>query len=201
MPDSTFTLRNIFDLPDSGVFDRAASSSAQIRDDIAKQYKDHNWSVEMPRVETKADALFDTDVANVLVSAWKKTGEIRSVLQDSKNSPGDIFYVDLAKHKIDSVHKPYVEMKVGNGAGTKVLELTVTLAMTIKSFQLRIERGEISEIHTGQCEAEGSVAFKGHEFIKKELASIKLPGIVDLRSGAPTSSTEGDDRGAKDGSH
>ncbi|MDH3531061.1 MAG: hypothetical protein OEQ28_15980, partial [Acidobacteriota bacterium] len=176
MSDSTFTLRNIFSLSSNSDWNQALEEWPEKEQDIPDEFKNVDLSAAMPNLSPKVDELFDIEVPNLFVTAWNKTGEIQGIIDKSRDAPEEVIYVELADHSIESEHHPYVEMTIRNSPPVKIIELTVKLTMTIKGFQLKIQGGEIKEIGTGTCEAEGTIEYKGLVIMKKNLEPVRLPG-------------------------
>jgi len=185
MTDSAFTLRNFFSLPADCIRDPTLEQWAKIEQDVTNDFQGINWKASMPSVAPKIDGLFDIEIPNLFVAAWNKSAEIQKARYESSSSPEEVRWVELAKHSIVSEHHPYVEMTIKNTPPIKIVELTVKLTMTLKSFQLKIHKGVIREIGTGTCFAEGTIEYKGLELKKQQLTPIKLPGTMILNSNDP----------------
>jgi hypothetical protein len=183
MVDTTFTLRNVFSIPLAGNPDQKPETWRKIEQDIASRIPNVNWVVAMPEVAPKIDELFNIEIPNIFVAAWNKSHEIQAAINETKNAPEEIIYVELAEHSMASEHYPYVEMSIRNSPAVKIIELTVKLAMKLKGFQLKIQHGAIREIRTGACEAEGTIEYRGLVIAKKKLGNIVLPGSIPLHSG------------------
>ena len=84
-------------------------------------------------------------------------------------------YLELAQHKIDSDHKPCLEMRLKD-MPVKKIEFVVKLIFTLKGFVLKIQGGAIQEIQTGACEVKGTISYAGQVIVDKKLSPIKLPG-------------------------
>ncbi len=182
MTQSAFTLRNIFSLPPSVGQNQTLDQLATIEKAIEEDFSGIDWKASMPGVGPKIDGLFDIDISNLLVAAWNKTGEIQRIRGESRKSPEEVRWVELAKHSISSEHHPYVEMTIKGAPPKKIVELTVKLTLTLKGFQLRIQDGAIREVRSGTCEAEGTIEFKGMVIKKQEIKPIVLPGSIILKA-------------------
>jgi hypothetical protein len=181
MSDSGFSMRNIFAVPANSVGNRTLEHWPEMERNIANDFRGVNWNVAMPNVAPKIDELFDIEIPNVFVSAWNKANQIQTVRDQSRKSPEEVMYVELAEHAIVSEHHPYVEMSIKSSPPMKIVELTVKLSMTLKGFQLKIQNGEITEIGTGLCMAKGTIEYKGLVIKEKKLEPVRLPGSIRLQ--------------------
>lgn len=179
MIDSALTLGRIFSFPRDGV---QAGSPAQwdlLEERIAEDVKTIQWTGAIPDISRKVKELFDIEIPDVLVASWTKAQALQSVLEESKNAPEEILYLELADHTISSEHHPYVEIRIKNVPARKI-EFTVQLIFTLKGFILKIQGGMIREIQTGKCEVEGTVQYEGVTIAEKKLETIKLPGSIPI---------------------
>ena len=180
MSDSDLTLRSIFALPPKVAGPDALENWPAIKQGIIDDFKGINWTASMPGIAPKIDELFDIEIPGVFVTAWNKASEIQKAREESRHSPEEILYVELAEHSITSEHRPYVEMRIKNTMPMKIVELTVKLTMTLKGIQLKLQQGEITEIGTGVCHAKGTIEYKGVVLKEEILKTITLPGVIRL---------------------
>jgi hypothetical protein len=140
------------------------------------------WRMVRSQVPDALGKLLDVDGTDVLIGAWNKARELRKYRDTAKYPPEDVVIVPLAKHKIESKHRPYLEVSV-DGHGMGRLHFDVDLALTLEGVELTIQGGRIRKIRTGRTVGTGTLKCEGAVLhsIEKRLAS--LPGTIDLGEG------------------
>jgi hypothetical protein len=184
MTDSAVTLGSIFAFTESAVEHGLSNRWGVLGERIMGEIKGIKWNGAVPDITRKVSELFDIEVPDVLVVAWKKAQNIQKVIGESRRSPGETMYIELADHTIRSEQHPYIEIKVED-VMVKKIEFETQLTFALKGFILKIQAGEIKEIRTGTCEIEGVVQYAGQTIAEKKLEQIQLPGslIIHERSG------------------
>lgn len=149
-----------------------------LQDKLSKEMKSVK-TASLPDLAPKIGELFDIPIPDVLLSSWKKSTEVQSLLNKSKASPAETFFAGLAEHTINSEHHPYVEIKIKEQT-IKKIEFTIRLFFKLNSFVLKIQKGDIKEIQTGTCEVGGTLEYEGVRIAEKIIEPISLPGTVTL---------------------
>jgi hypothetical protein len=179
-PETTVpTLREVFELPEKGEGDPDDDRWQAIEERIGQEIKGIKWSAAMTDLVPKICDLLEIKVDGVLLAAWKKAAEIKTVLEKSRQTPEETTYVELAEHTINSEHKPSIDVKL-RGTKLKTIALLVQLGFKLQGFVLRIKNGAIIEMQAGQCEVKGTIKFSGLTIAEKKLAPIKLPFIIPV---------------------
>src|SRR6267143_1265648 len=172
------TLRQIFELPEKDT-DPSDDCWQAFQERVGKEVKGIKWTATLPDLAPKICELLDIKIPDVLAAAWKKVADIQAVLEKSKKTPDETFYLELAQHTINSEHKPSIDVKI-KGATVKKIELVIQLGFNLKAFLLKIQNGAITEIQTGQCEAKGTIKYGGLTIAEKKLEPIKLPFSIQM---------------------
>jgi len=178
-PTSVPTLREVFELPEKGEADSDDDRWQAVEQRISQEVKGIKWTAAMPDLVPKICDLLEIKVDGVLLSAWKKASEIKTVLEKSRQTPEETTYVELAEHTINSEHKPSIDVKL-RGAKLKTIALLVQLGFKLQGFVLKIKNGGIIEIQAGHCELKGTIKFSGLTIAEKKLAPVKLPFIIPV---------------------
>lgn len=177
MSDSSTSLRRVLSLPEGG----PVSSDDHwkgFHERLNKEFASIK-SASLPDLASKIGELLDIEIPDVLMTSWKKLGELQSVLEESKNSPEATFYVGLAEHTVSSEYRPYIEVRVAN-APVKKIEFTLRLLFELKGCILKIREGAIAEAQTGSCDLEAILEYADLALVKKKLSLINLPGSLAL---------------------
>ncbi len=140
------------------------------------------WATVRSGVLERAEQLLDVPLLDVMRWAWNKSRDLKAYRDRTKYPPDRTFGALLAEHKITSVHKPYVELRVGDQLVGRV-GFSVEIGIVLKGAKLEIQGGRIKKIHTGECRATGSFSCEGFVLAKREFARLDLPGTIDLGEG------------------
>lgn len=198
MDEPTVTLRQVFSIPAGDDEDSSAEQWKTFKESLAKELKGIKCPVPMSELVPKICELFDLEVPGLLLSWWQKAEDLKSIIEESKEEPDGVRYLDLAEHTIESEHHPYLEVKIKD-ATIKRIEFAVQLLFTLKGFALKISDGRIKEIITGMCEVEGTVGYGDLTILRRGLAPIHLPGVIPLERKHPTKATTTTDKGQPKG--
>jgi len=136
-------------------------------------------TASMPDLMPKIGELFDIRIPDILLTCWRKTIEVRNILDKSRAAPDATFWTGLGEHTISSEHHPYVDVKI-KGQTVKRVELTIRILFKLNSFVLKIKQGQIREIQSGTCEIRGVVEYQGVMIAERKLEPIQLPGVLPV---------------------
>lgn len=188
MTNSPATLRDVFELPESGAPEQASEGWKEFQEKIIKEVKGIKLG-SMPDITKKFAELFDIPIPDIFLASWKKANTLQTVLEESRKSPESVMNVELGEHTIVSQHEPSIEVKIQN-ATVKKLEFTLRLGFILKGFNLKIRNGEIEEIQTGTCQVKGTVEYEKITIAEKKLAPITLPGSIRFADRHKTNSAK-----------
>jgi hypothetical protein len=187
-PSVSITLKNFFDGFDVAPERLAAlESNAELdalRGVIAKKAPDVTWPAALEEITRKTDDLLQVNIPEVAAAAWTKYQVLRKYSDPGKYSSGETFMVPLATHTIRSVHKPYVEILVGNEPVGKV-DFEIDLELVLEGVLLSIRGGKIVAMRIGSCQGKGSASCEGIVFAHRETKPFLLPGSILLKDGIP----------------
>lgn len=146
---------------------------------VAKEIKGVKWVASKFDIADKVAELLDIKIPSIFLSSWKKSEELKKILEESIKSPEEKFEVNLSEHTITSEHKPYIEVMFKNMSIYKI-EFDLNLSFTLDSFMLKIQNGNICGIYPGVCNAQGTLSWEKIRLLEKKLEPIKLPGTIQL---------------------
>src|SRR3981081_531096 len=101
MSDSPITLREVFEVPESGAAGHPAAGWKRFQTDVMQEVKSVK-SAAMPDLMAKVFELLDVPIPNILLASWKKAGALQSTLEESRKSPETKFDLELCEHSINS---------------------------------------------------------------------------------------------------
>lgn len=146
---------------------------------VGKELKGVKWVASKFDIAEKVAELLDIKIPSIFLSSWRKSDEIKKLLDQSAKSPEEKFEANLSEHTITSEHKPYIEVMFKNMAVYKI-EFDLNLSFTLHGFILKIQNGIIHGIDPGVCNAQGTLSWENIKLLEKKLEPIKLPGTINL---------------------
>jgi hypothetical protein len=183
MNNSSLNLRTLFSLPDPGATTTASPPSnkwQEFQSRLGREIETIKWPAAMPDLASKIGELFNVELPDLLVSSWKKAGELREALEESKKSPEDVIVLELAEHEITNEYHPYIEIRIAGMPLPKKIEFKVQIATTLKGINLKIQAGTITEIQAGSCDFEGKIKYEDLTIAEKKVGPLKLLGVSTI---------------------
>jgi len=159
-------------------------ASVNLRAELAKKSKLIKWDVVSGVLMDRAMEMSDMPVAKILLPAWKKYREIEKFADSKSYSPEDTVLVALVEHTVQSEHKSSLQI-LFKGVEVKVIDFTVATELTLQGVALRIRAGRVMAIEAGSVKGKASLAMESEMVLEKPIASISLPGKIDLGDGVP----------------
>ena len=179
MAEEIVTLREVFELPKDDEPDPQPDRWQAVQERIKQEAKDVKFPAALHELAPKICELFNVPLPNILVASWKKVADIEKLLEQSRNSPDEKLYLELAQHTINCDQKPHLEMRFKN-VPVKKIEFNVKLVFNLKGFVLKVQSGAITEIQTGSCDVKGTISYAGQVIVEKKLSALKLPGRLPV---------------------
>jgi len=178
MPDSSLNLRDLFALESDprGTADSPARWQA-FRERLGSEIKTIKWPAAMPDLTARIGELFNVELPSLFILSWKKAAELQELLEESKQNPGEVKFLELAEHTLQSKHHPYVEIRLNGVPLPKRIQFTVELSAGLKGILLRIRDGAIEAIEAGSCEFDGTIKYEDLTIAQKKTAPLHLRGI------------------------
>jgi hypothetical protein len=182
IPRTWFNLRSLFSFPETGAPTAPSNQWEEFQNRLGREIKTIRWPAAMPDLVSKIGELFNVELPDVIVVSWKKAGELRDALEESRKAPEEVIFLELAEHVITSEHHPEIEIRIAGIPLPKRIQFTVKLSATLKGVVLRIKGGEIVEIEMGSCEFEGKVKYEDLTIAEKKLGPIELRGVSTIEN-------------------
>jgi len=130
------------------------------------------------QVATVAHGLLDLDLGNLVVAGWRKQGELAAAAERTAANPGSSEVVELASHRISSVHRPFVELLI-NGAHVATVNFELDIEFVVKALVVTVRNGHVVSLHTGACDLAATLAAEGLQLASRR-AHLELPLIIRL---------------------
>jgi hypothetical protein len=128
------------------------------------------------QVAAAAHSLLDLDMGGMFAAGWRKQGELVAAAERTAADPGSSEVVQLASHRISSVHRPFVDLIV-DGVPLATINFELDLAFLVRVLVATVRGGHIVGLHSGSCEATATLAAEGVLLARRQ-ASFELPLVI-----------------------
>ena len=160
----------------------STKSSAVLRGKVAEKSKLIQWDAVLDVVQDKTVEMLNIPLITLLYPEWKKYQEIRDLADPKKHPADEVLLVSLAEHTMELQRKPVLVVSYRGLELTKI-EFTLTVQLRLQSLVLKIQDGKIKEIKQGTLSGKSVLLLEDKTIIDKSIASVDLPGRVDLGEG------------------
>lgn len=134
-------------------------------------------------VSTATTNLLQLDLIDLLVRAWRKQADLVAAAQRTAAIPGSSEVVELATHRITSIHRPYIDLLVEDVRIGRI-HLELELVFTVKGLLTVVQGGALVAVRCGSCTVDAGLAIERIPVASRE-ATFDLPGQVRLGRGLP----------------
>jgi hypothetical protein len=176
MPGDDQTLRSLF-------FSEGAPRNLSIKETLTDLPEAMVEGVSSEVMENLQGVL-DVSLVDVVLEGWGKYKELLQYRDRTRYPPDQTILLPLAHHEIHSIHKPYVDVLLGDRPIGRVT-FTVDLRLTFDGVVLVIRDGSIWEVKAGTCEGRGLLSCGAIELADRRIVKFDLPGRVKLPDGFP----------------
>jgi hypothetical protein len=177
MNNSSLNLRTLFSLPDPDAKPEPSNKWQEFQNRLGREIKTIKWPAAMPDLASKVTELFNVELPDLFVSSWKKVGELKEALEESRKSPEEVIVLELAEHEISNDYHPYIEIRIAGMPLPKKIEFKVQIVTALKGINLKIQAGRITEIQAGSCNFEGKIKYEDLTIAEKKVGPIELLGV------------------------
>lgn len=194
LPSATLTARAFLFGPHEDAVDglsRALADHgvvARFRDALGRLSPAANRVVHRRLADVAVD-LVDIDVAAVLVAGWRKYAALADTAWRTLDHPGSEELVDLASHRIASVHRPQVDVLVDEVPVGSV-PLKLELDVLVRALVARVRAGRLTAVETGRCRLSASLSAVDIPIASRE-TELELGAVLKLDGGVPLVPAQG----------
>jgi len=128
------------------------------------------------QVATVAHDLLDLDLGDLVVAGWRKQGQLAAAAERTAANPGSSEVVELATHRISSVHRPFVELLI-NDVHVASVNFELDIEFVVKALVVTVRNGHVVSLHTGTCDVAATLAAEGFQLASRR-AHFELPLII-----------------------
>jgi hypothetical protein len=135
-----------------------------------------------------ADGLLDLDLGDLVIAGWRKHERLAAAAQRTAANPGSSERIQLATHRISSVHRPSVELLVNDTHLTNVnFELEVEFVIT--ALEVTVREGQVVSLHSGDCDISATLTAEGVQLAGQQRTYqlplvVRWPAMLHLGGGA-----------------
>jgi hypothetical protein len=128
------------------------------------------------QVATVAHGLLDLDLGERVVAGWRKEGELAAAAERTAADSDSAEVVELASQRITSKHRPNVDVFI-NDVHMATIGFELDLEFLVKTLVATVRGGHIVSLHSGSCEATGTLAAEGVQVASRRI-SFELPLVI-----------------------
>jgi hypothetical protein len=128
------------------------------------------------QVAAVADGVLDLDLGDLVVAGWRKQGQLAAAAERTAANPGTSELVELATHRVSSVHHPYVELLV-NDVRVTTVNFELDLEFEIKALVATVRDGHLVSLHSGDCDLSATLTAEGVRLASRS-QHFDLPLVV-----------------------
>lgn len=128
------------------------------------------------QVASVAYGLLDLDLGDLVVAGWREQDELAAAAERTAANPGGAELVELATHRISSVHRPFVELLI-NDVHVATVNFELDIEFVVKALVVTVRNGHIVSLHSGICEVGAALAAEGLQLASRQ-AHFELPLLI-----------------------
>jgi hypothetical protein len=118
-------------------------------------------------IATVAHELLDLDLGDLTVAGWRKHAALTAAADRTRVNPGSSEVVDLAIHRINSVHRPYVELLL-NDVHIATVRFELRVEFLVRALALTVREGHVAALGLGACDVTATLAAEGVQLVKQQ---------------------------------
>lgn len=112
------------------------------------------------QVATAVQGLLDLDLGGLMVSGWRKQGDLAAAARRTAARPESSEVVELASHRIRSAHRPFVDLIVGDAQVVRI-NFQLDIEFLVKALVATVRDGHVASLEAGSCEVTVTLAAEG----------------------------------------
>ena len=116
-------------------------------------------------IASVANSLVDFDLSDLVVAGWRKWSALSDAAQRTLANPGSSEVVELATHRITSVHRPSLKVLINNVQVT-TLNFELEVEFVIKALSAMVREGHIVNLQSGTCDVTVTLTAEGVQLAK-----------------------------------
>jgi hypothetical protein len=125
------------------------------------------------QVAAVADGVLALDLGDLMIAGWRKQGQLAAAAERTAANPGTSELVELATHRISSVHHPYVELLV-NDARVTTVNFELDLEFEVKALVATMQNGHLISLRSGDCDLSATLTAEGVRLASRRQHSLPV---------------------------
>lgn len=142
------------------------------------------------RLANVAADLADIDVAAVVAGGWRTYAALTDAAWRTRDRPGTEELVDLASHRIHSIHRPQVDVLLDDVPVGSV-DFELELDIVVRALAATVSEGRLTAVEGGRCTLRGRLSCLDVPVAARE-AEADLGAVLELGEGFPLVPPRGD---------
>jgi hypothetical protein len=134
----------------------------------------------MNKIAEASVELLGIDLLDAVIAGWRKHSALVRAAEDTA-STFEPEIVQLATHRMTLLYRPYIDLMVEDVVVT-TLHLEAEVEVTIQALVATVERGKLTELHSGDCLLNTKLLAEGIEIARAQ-GHIDLPLTIELADG------------------
>lgn len=127
--------------------------------------------------------LADIRVADVLQAGWQKYAALANAARRTRSIPGSQELVDLAAHRVHSVHRPQVDVLV-DGVRVGAVPFRLDLEVLVRALLATVADGRLTAVDSGSCRLSARLSCCDVTLTARE-REFDAAVVLDLGGGLP----------------
>jgi hypothetical protein len=128
------------------------------------------------QIAAVADGVLALDLGDLVAAGWRKQGQLAAAAEHTAANPGTSEVVELATHRVSSVHHPYVELLV-NDVRVTTVNFELDLEFEVKALVATVRDGHLVSLHSGDCDLSATLTAEGVRLASRR-RQFSLPVVV-----------------------
>jgi hypothetical protein len=128
-----------------------------------------------------AKGLLELDLGGLALAGWAKHRDLVAAATRTSEHPGSTELVELATHRITSVHRPSVDLLV-DGVRVAVVRLELEVELLVRGLVATVRLGHLIGLRSGSFDVTVTLAMGGRQ-VAGHRTSLPSPLFVPLGDG------------------
>jgi hypothetical protein len=128
------------------------------------------------QVAAVANGVLALDLGDLVIAGWRKQGQLAAAAERTAANPGTSELVELATHRVSSVHHPYVELLV-NDVRVTTVNFELDLEFEVKALVATVRDGHLVSLHSGNCDLSATLTAEDIRLASRR-QQFSLPVLV-----------------------
>lgn len=118
------------------------------------------------QIAAVAHELLDLDMGDLAVAGWRRHAALTAAADRTRVNPGSSEVVDLATHRITSVHRPYVELLL-NDVHVATVRFELRVEFLVRALVATVRNGHVASLGFGACDVTATLAAEGVQLLEQ----------------------------------